>query len=101
MPLCDLKCPKCSWTKEFFLSKSEDKEFCPFCKVQLEMVWATCRVALLNRSKPGSFKFDPKEVSAQKDMIHHFKLQEEQGGPKSAEEKKDTDYWYPIFKDKL
>lgn len=101
MPLYDLKCPQCSWVGEFFLHRPEDKEFCPLCKVQLEIVFSACKLTVLNRSKPGSFKFEPAEVNAEKDMIHHFKLQEEQGGPKSAEEKKDVDYWHSVLKDRL
>lgn len=101
MPLYDLKCPQCSWVGEFFLHKPEDKEFCALCKVQLEIVFTTCKTILLNRSKPGSFKFDPKEMNAHKDMIRSFKLQEERGGPQSQGEKEDTDYWHTVLKDEL
>lgn len=102
MPIFDFKCPQCGWVGEFFLHKPEDdKQFCSLCKVQLERMFTGCRTAIPNRSKPGSFKFDVKENDAHKDMIHHFKRQEEQGGPKSAEEKKDVDYWHSVLKDRL
>jgi len=66
--------------------------------VQLEVVFTSCKIKVLNRSKPGSFQFNPAELDADKDMVQHFRLMEEQGKTKKPDVKEEQDYWYPKLK---
>lgn len=101
MPIHTYKCSKCGNREDKITGVIFEDLHCGQCGTVMVKQFTLTKMILLNRSKPGSFKFDPAEVNAEKDMIHSFKLQEERGGPTNQAEKEDTDYWHTVLKDRL
>ena len=101
MAIHTYKCPKCNRQEDKITGVAFDDLHCGRCGTMMVKQFTPTRMIVLNRSKPGSFKFDPAEVDADKDMIHHFKCQEEAGKLNTPEAKEDAAYWYPKLKDKL
>jgi len=94
MPIYDYQCVKCGYRSENFVWHLKQGEIvCPHCKGSMARLFTTSIMPLLNRQKPCSFKHEPKECDADKDIWLSVKADAERGNMTQRE--------YRFWKDEL
>ena len=93
MPIYNYQCPKCGYCSEEFVWKYKGEVLCPVCKSTMTQLFTTSNMVLLNRQKPCSFKHEPKECDADKDIWLSVKADAERGNMTQKE--------YQFWKDEL
>jgi putative FmdB family regulatory protein len=68
MPIYRYKCTKCNLDSEEFVWNGDAHISCPECGTEMIRLFTTSNMPLLNREKPISFKYDPHEPNADKNI---------------------------------
>ena len=98
MPIHTYKCLKCNNQEDKISGVVFEDLHCSRCGAMMTKQFTPTTMIVLNRSKPGSFRFNPAELNADKDMVHHFKCQEEAGKLNKPTAKRDSEYWHNKLK---
>lgn len=79
MPIYEFACDDCrrSFEFEMAVSSAGSTLTCPKCERDMRRVYYA--PALMNRSKPGSFKWEKSKLNAQDDRLAGFRYQESLG----------------------